>query len=212
MGHFDEDLEMHQNINQLIDETTNDCLLESEKPVPNKERRPVIEVIESTSHKWWVSFLYYLLLFGLCIGLTLSFGIARIDGSSMDPTLKDGDIKLFHKFGQPQYGDILVLEERLVDDYPSQFIIKRLIGKGGDHIEVQHGHLYRNGELVVESYLARDDHTDGFSKERWEITVPDGYYFVLGDHRDVSNDSRQVGSFKESAVLGILYNGRQSGD
>ena len=143
-------------------------------------------------------FLLLMVVFHLC------FGIVFVDGDSMNPTLVDGQVRVFNKLKEPQIGDIVVVEERLVDDYPSHFIIKRVIGLPGDTIRVQKGHLYRNGELVEESYLDRQ-FAQKFSKEDWMITIPDGYLFVLGDNRDISKDSRQVGSFKQEAVRGIVY-------
>lgn len=134
----------------------------------------------------------------------LNFGIVLIDGKSMNSTLEDGEIHIFRKFGEPEIGDIVVVEERLTDDYPSHHIIKRLVGKSGDVLRVQSGHLYRNGELVEEPYINRSLAQE-FAESDWEITIPEGYIFIMGDNRDASKDSRQVGSFKEEAVRGIVY-------
>ena len=71
----------------------------------------------------------------------------------------------------------------------------------GDRITVIKGKLYINNEEYVEPYLSAENIKD-FAKVDWDIRVPDNHYFVLGDNRDVSKDSRQVGSFEKSAIKG----------
>ena len=96
---------------------------------------------------------------------------------------------------------MVVLKEREQEGGETKTIVKRLIGLPNDKIEVRNGRLFINGEEYEEPYLDKAN-TNKFQKENWEIIVPDDHYFVLGDNRDVSKDSRQVGSFIKSSVVG----------
>lgn len=148
----------------------------------------------------------------------------KVDGHSMDPTLRDGQriyvSKLSHTFQYlPDYGDIVIIDSRvnrarsLMDDilenpmirlfYPAPddrvFYVKRVIGRPGDKLEFKNHTVYRNGEPVVEPYIKE---MMQFQSDRtW--TVPDNHVFVLGDNRNHSEDSRYIGYIPLGHVLGI---------
>ena len=82
-------------------------------------------------------------------------------------------------------------------------IIKRVIGLPGDSIVVENGVLYINNVKYDEPYLV-DELTATYRAQPYAIIVPEDTYFVLGDNRDVSKDSRMVGSFVKSAILGSM--------
>jgi len=110
---------------------------------------------------------------------------------SMEDTLHPEDYVFLARqafvFGEVEHGDIVVFESKLIDDrggYKS--LIKRAIGLPGEIIEVKDGAVYRNGERLNEPYV-RNGTTPG---EMAPVTVPEGSYFVLGDNRVVSMDSR----------------------
>jgi len=124
----------------------------------------------------------------------------RVQGTSMEPLLRDGDRilvnKLVYRLGAIERGDVVVF---WYPRDPSVSFIKRVVGRPGDRIEIRAGQLLVNGVEVKEDYLPpafRDgDHYPAFS-------VPRGYYFVLGDHRRSSNDSRTWGPVPEKYIYG----------
>lgn len=159
--------------------------------------RPTISQIETWTPYIVITTIVALLVF--CFHMF--FAIVRVDGPSMNNTLEDGQFALLSKKHEIERFDIVVLNERLVDGGESKNIIKRVIGMPGDRITVIKGKLYINNEEYVEPYLSAENIKD-FAKVDWDIRVPDNHYFVLGDNRDVSKDSRQVGSFEKSAIKG----------
>lgn len=127
----------------------------------------------------------------------------QVNGISMDSTLKDGDIMLLNKLQYKRYGvkrgDIVVIKNR------DSHIIKRIIGLPGDNIKVEDNILYINGKEYKEDYLDKGTITNDFSLEELFDTdkVPEGTYFVMGDNRDDSLDSRILGFIDEDDIEGI---------
>jgi signal peptidase I len=130
---------------------------------------------------------------------TFLFEPIRVDGSSMSDTLADGEIMLVTKpeylFGEPKVGDVIICK------YPGrkEYFVKRLMGGPGDVIEVKSNVVYRNGEAIEEPYLTGDRNDDGFSMV--PFTLGQGEYFVMGDNRDNSHDSRNYYSAGVPAAL-----------
>ena len=126
-----------------------------------------------------------------------------IPSGSMEPTLQVGDRILVDKISQqwqePQRGDILIFyppKSPAIDDTTKAYI-KRLIGIEGDRIAVQDGKVYRNGEALNETYIAEVP-----NYRMREITVPQGYYWMMGDNRNYSNDSHIWGFLPKQNVIG----------
>ncbi|WP_324668384.1 signal peptidase I [Geochorda subterranea] len=109
-----------------------------------------------------------------------------VEGNSMLPTLHDGERlmvdKLTYRFHEPQRGDIVVFRYPLD---PREHYIKRIVGVPGDEVAVRNGRVFVNGTPLDESYLASP--TLG---RFGPVRVPEGHYFVLGDNRNNSEDSR----------------------
>jgi signal peptidase I len=127
----------------------------------------------------------------------------RVQGTSMLPLLHDGERiivnKFVYRFHPIERGDVVVF---WYPRDPSVSFIKRVIGLPGDTVEIRHGSLYVNGRLTAEPYVNvqyRDDET------RPPVQVGKGHYFVLGDHRNSSNDSRSWGEVPEKYVYGKAY-------
>src|SRR5579859_414699 len=124
----------------------------------------------------------------------------KVEGTSMMPSLEDQERIFVNKFVyrlEPiERGDIVVF--RYPRD-PSKSYIKRVIGMAGDRIRIDGGQVYVNGQAVDETYVP-SEYTD--SRSYPEITVPANSYFVLGDHRSMSNDSRDFGSVDQSFIYG----------
>ena len=116
-----------------------------------------------------------------------------VSGDSMKTTLLNRDVlilnKLAYKFTDIKRFDIVVIDDN------NEYLIKRVIGLPGEKVEYRNDQLYINGKRVKEEY-AREK-TDDFSAE-----VPEDNYFVLGDNRAVSVDSRYFGSFEKKEILG----------
>jgi signal peptidase I len=124
----------------------------------------------------------------------------KVEGTSMMPSLEDQERIFVNKFVyrlEPiERGDIVVF--RYPRD-PSKSYIKRVIGTAGDHIRIDAGQVYVNGQPLDEEYVP-PEYTD--SRSYPEITVPSQSYFVLGDHRSMSNDSRDFGSVSQTYIYG----------
>lgn len=124
----------------------------------------------------------------------------KVEGTSMMPSLQDQERIFVNKFVyrlEPiERGDIVVF--RYPRD-PSKSYIKRVIGIAGDKIRIDAGEVYVNGREVDESYVP-SEYADFRSYP--ETTVPPESYFVLGDHRSMSNDSRDFGSVNQSYIYG----------
>ena len=123
----------------------------------------------------------------------------KVNGESMYPTLEEGDIMILNKtayyFNKPKRFDIVVV------DMPDEYLIKRVIGLPGEHIEYKNNTLYVDGKKIEENF--KHGKTDDFNiKELGSDTVPSGYYLVLGDNRGNSLDSRELGFMKEEQLLG----------
>jgi len=124
----------------------------------------------------------------------------KVEGTSMMPSLDDQERIFINKFVyriEPiQHGDIVVF--RYPRD-PAKSFIKRVIGIAGDHVRITDGRVYLNGKLLVEDYVPHAYQDD---RSYADVVVPPDSYFVLGDHRSLSNDSRDFGPVDASYIYG----------
>lgn len=130
---------------------------------------------------------------------TLWIPVLRIYGSSMTPTLQDGQIVLSVKTSDVETGDIIAFY------YNNKILIKRVIGIAGDWIDIdEDGTVYVNDAPLEEPYLT--ERAMGECNIDLPYQVPEGRYFVMGDHRSTSVDSRNtaVGCVSEEQVVGIV--------
>jgi signal peptidase I len=124
----------------------------------------------------------------------------RVEGTSMLPMLRDQDRlfinKMAYRVGEIHRGDVVVF---LYPHDRSKSYIKRVIGLPGDDLRIDHGVVYVNGKQVVESYVPAR-----FSDERSQPTmlVPEHEYFLMGDHRSISSDSRDFGPVDRGLIYG----------
>lgn len=130
--------------------------------------------------------------------------ISRVVGSSMEPTYHNGNIvlvdKIFYKRSQPQYNDIVIIKYHV--SAGEDQIIKRVVGLGGDRIEMKNNQLYRNGELLEEDYIQEAM----VGNEDFAYDIPEGKIFVMGDNRNRSVDSRLIGYVDfEDEVVGRVF-------
>ena len=121
--------------------------------------------------------------------------ISVVKGHSMEPSLWDGDRLVVDRvFSDLQSGQVVVLR---YPRNPRVDFVKRIVGVPGDRVYLRQGHLYVNGEMVDSDWTCIED-----LDSTVEVTVPDGHYFVLGDNRAVSCDSREFGLVAEELVKG----------
>lgn len=137
---------------------------------------------------------------------TFLFEPIRVDGESMTDTLQNGELMFVTKpeyiWGTPSRQDVIICR------YPNrtEYFVKRLIAVPGDTVEIKYDResgvnsVYVNGEVVEEPYLtpARNDNDNSMAP----ITLKEDEFFVLGDNRDNSNDSRYVGTLHRSQIAG----------
>lgn len=143
------------------------------------------------------------ILFALVIAIFIVIFIVqpvKVEGTSMQPRLVDQERifvnRFIYRFEDIHRGDVVVFW------YPkdrSKSFIKRVLGVPGDEVEIRYGSVYVNGARVEEPYLKPEfrDHSS-FQK----VVVPPGYYYVLGDHRNSSNDSRNWGLVAQELIYG----------
>ena len=123
----------------------------------------------------------------------------RVNGTSMYPTLHDKDImilnKIGYRFGDVERFDIVVIE------YDNEYLIKRVIGLPGETIEYKNNTLYVDGKVVEENF-DKQDIEDFNLQEIGASQIPEDFYFVVGDNRTNSKDSRRVGFISRSQIIG----------
>ena len=132
--------------------------------------------------------------------VTFLFQVARIEGPAMAPTLANQDrvivSKLAYRMGEPQIGDIVMFYFPL---RPEKSFIKRVIAGEGDQVRIVDGQVYRNDVPIDDSFVPPDFR----SHDDWgPQVVPEGYYFVMGDHRNNSSDSRHWGFVPKKYIIG----------
>lgn len=132
--------------------------------------------------------------------ITFLYQPVRVEGTSMLPRLEDRDRLFINKFvyhiESIQHDDIVVFH---YPRDPEKSYIKRVIALPGDHIRIDRGQVWLNGKPLPEPYVParyRD------SRSMPEMTVPDDCYFMMGDHRSISSDSREFGPVERSLIYG----------
>lgn len=133
----------------------------------------------------------------------------QVKGQSMDPTFHDSEYiltdKISYRLGLPKRGDVVVFKSPKNADVD---FIKRIIGLPGERIKIFGGKVFLNGaELDEHDYLDPTVYTgpEGFLSENKEIVVPEGRYFVMGDNRPHSSDSRDFGPVLPSEFIGKVF-------
>ena len=163
------------------------------------------------------------IVIGLLIALLIKqflFQVVRVDGPSMQPNLQNNERVFCLKRSQIHHGSVVIFDANGVDpqvavktDY-----VKRVIGLPGDTVRSKNGNIYVNGKKINQSYISmsqRDAGTGNWNlksisvqnswlKNNGVTKVPKGEYFVLGDHRSVSNDGRYWGFVPKNKIDGVV--------
>ena len=178
----------------------------SEENIDGKQK---IASILSSVGQFILSFLETVVV-ALVISIVLYIFIMtphEVLGNSMYPTYKNGEYlmanKVTYRFKEPQRGDVIIFKYSNTQDF-----IKRIIGLPGDTVMLKDGQLYINGQILDESaYLDNSMYTNGgdFLKEGESKEIPEGEYFVCGDNRTHSSDSRTFGSISKEDIKGKAW-------
>jgi signal peptidase I len=147
----------------------------------------------------WVKTLVSAAVYAVLI-VTFGFQVARVEGQSMAPTLEDQDRlivnKLVYRIGEPRRGDIVMLYYPL---NPEKSFVKRVIAEEGDTVRIVDGRVYVNDIPLKDDYVPSEYR----SHDDWgPQVIPEGYYFVMGDHRNNSSDSRHWGMVPKKYIIG----------
>jgi signal peptidase I len=132
--------------------------------------------------------------------VTFGFQVARVEGQSMAPTLADQDRlivnKLTYRLGAPRRGDIVMLYYPV---NPDKSFVKRVIAEEGDVVRIVDGRVYVNDVPMPDEFIPTEYRSHD---EFGPTTIPEGYYFVMGDHRNNSSDSRHWGMVPKKYIIG----------
>ena len=172
--------------------------MEGTEPEPRRSGRELFEWLQMLM----VCVLVAVVLFNCFARLT------RVDGHSMDNTLKDGELTLVWSLGyQPQQGDIVVVNKKSTDYLGNRAIVKRVIATGGQTVDIDYttGTVYVDGVPLDEPYIKEEMYRPRdpmMQQTHWEI--PQDCVFVMGDNRNNSTDSRhsELGAIHEDYILG----------
>ena len=132
--------------------------------------------------------------------ITFLYQPVRVEGTSMLPRLEDRDRLFINKF--VYHIEAIERDDIVVFRYPRDPVksyIKRVIGLPGDHIRIVHGQVWLNGKPLREPYVP-EEYRD--TRSMSELTVPDDSYFMMGDHRSISSDSREFGPVARDLIYG----------
>lgn len=190
---------MEQNTQELKFDDNTQELIEKDQKDPEKKSPKK-------------AFLNTLLFVGLVVLFSFIFvnfigQRTTVSGSSMEATLSDGDNlmvdKLSYRFSDPSRFDIVIFPPRYEE---STLYIKRIIGLPGETVQIDYdGNIYINGNILMENYGREVIRNPGIAVE--PVTLADDEYFVLGDNRNNSTDSRveQVGPIKRGEIIGKAF-------
>jgi signal peptidase I len=196
------------------------------EPGPVRELEPAAETTSRETHRrgLFIRELVETLLLAVLVFLAVRSSVQhyRVEGHSMDPNLDDGEFLLVnslvyselnleklakwvplwdpgepdtrHVFHAPERGDVVVLHPRQREN---RDLVKRIIGLPGERLEIRDGVVLINGRELIEPYI-REPWSGSFG----EIIIPEDFYFVMGDNRKASADSRSFGPVNEDDIVG----------
>lgn len=165
------------------------------------ENKEINEKNVSKSENKYLNFIkeisiYVFIILGIILIRTFVVTPVRVDGDSMNNNLKNGEILLLKKYDKSfDRFDVVVF------NYKGEKLIKRIIGLPGESVSYKDNKLYINGEYVEENMIDKITHDFNLSTLGVE-TIPDDYYFVMGDNRTNSTDSRFIGLINKKDILG----------
>jgi signal peptidase I len=171
---------------------------ESQNGISDAESQAGVETSKAVMRSWLRDMVVSVLVSAFIIFFL--YQPVRVEGTSMLPRLEDQDRLFINKFayrvGDIQRGDVVVF---LYPHDHTKSYIKRVIALPGDKLRIEQGRVYVNGRQIAEPYVP-----DRFSDDRSEaqIVLPEHEYYVMGDHRSISSDSRDFGPVDRDLIYG----------
>lgn len=161
--------------------------------------------------------LIFLFVFGLMVivmtALVFLYSVVFfnvvVEGPSMQPTLKTGDVLVASKYTDAKKGSLIVIDGVKWDNSQKDYVwlIKRAIAFGGDTVQIKDGSVFVNGEKIDEPYLEKENSTTDYH-EIYDLSkptiIPEGEVFYLGDNRGNSSDSRIYGTCPIENIVGVV--------
>lgn len=140
---------------------------------------------------------FYILLALFILFSRYLYCFANVSGSSMSPTFEDGDYLFVSKYSTVSNGDIVIINKKGVTGY----LVKRVIAVSGDKLELSDSNVLVNDEVLDEDYIntSEEVHYNSISQ-----VISSDSYFVLGDNRNHSGDSREFGEVSKSEIVGVV--------
>ena len=145
----------------------------------------------------WYDIIFYIILFIFAFLFVRFFGFATVSGRSMYPTLKHNDYLLISKKSKPNKNDIVVIKR----SGDTKYLVKRVIATSGDTLKFDSNNIYINDSKLKERYLNSEEeilYTDS------SVTIGDNCFYVLGDNRNHSGDSRIFGEVSREEIKGVV--------
>lgn len=164
---------------------------------------------ETSFGRWLIEMIALAVVLFAGVQLIFHYVLAKdvVSGPSMETNFNGGDRLITYRLGKIKRGSVVILD---APNNPGTLYIKRVIGLPGDKVEAKNDQVYINGKALKESYLTKyavsGNFTADFSLQSLfnQSTVPEDSYFVLGDNRPISKDSRKIGFIKKSAIKGVV--------
>lgn len=140
----------------------------------------------------------YFIIIGIVVLIrAYVFTPITVNGASMEQSFYNGDVVLLKKM----YNNIKRFDVVVIDLKDGKPLIKRVVGLPGEYVEYKDSNLYINNKLVEESFIKEDTNDFKLTELGYQI-IPDDMYFVMGDNRDDSMDSRIIGLIKRDSIVG----------
>ena len=174
----------------------------SEKNLTLEEKETINKNTKKASKDLFLEYMPYLIIIFFVVIIRLFVATpVNVKGSSMSPTLQNGDTMILYKLTKNIRGikrfDIVVIK------MDKELLIKRVIGLPNEEVKYVDNKLYINNEYVEETFLNEDVYTTNFSLSDINLEkIPENCYLVMGDNREVSLDSRTFGCFSKDKILG----------
>jgi len=175
-------------------------------------------------HILYLALIIIIVVFSILLVFGFLYAPSKIEGDSMEETIYDGDWLIINKINlspdKLKRGDIIIMNgepKRYTlfsflnkSEFAKRFLpspigedwIKRIVAVGGDTVELINSRIYINGIILAEPYLKDQGVTYSKGLTEFPYTVPDGEFFVMGDNRVVSHDSRNIGSIQGDEIIG----------